>query len=39
METSSGHGQDLDAVSIGSRTSEQAPKLAVALYDYTVRSL
>ncbi|XP_064404810.1 F-BAR and double SH3 domains protein 2-like [Halichondria panicea] len=37
VETSSGHGQDLDAVSIGSRTSEQAPKLAVALYDYTAQ--
>ncbi len=36
METSSSHGHDLDSVSIGSRTSEHTPKLAVALYDYTV---
>ena len=40
LETSSlhsGQGHDPDTSSLGSRTSEYTPTLAVALYNYTVR--
>ena len=35
--TQSGPGQDMDGISLGSRTSDSTPKSAVALYNYTVR--